>query len=234
MTRESARLLTENAMRLGHVGLDHAGDDVDRRPLRRDHEVDADGPRHLRDAADARLDVACGHHHEVVELVDDDHDERQALVALAGVGIGLVLGRQLAAVEHRVVAGDVAHTDLGEQLVAHVHLAHGPVERVRRLLRVGDDLGEQVREVVVGAELDPLGVDEDEAHLVGRVAHQQRRDDRVDAAGLARAGRARDEHVRERGDVEHHRLARDVAAEADAERRSWSSRPRARRARRPG
>ena len=137
-----------------HVGLDDAGDDVDRRPLRRDHEVDADGAGHLRDAADAGLDVARRDHHEVVELVDDDHDERQPLVALAGGRVGIVLGRQLAAVEHRVVARDVAHADLGEQLVAHVHLAHGPVERVRRLLRVGDDLGEEVRQVVVGAELD--------------------------------------------------------------------------------
>ena len=47
------------------------------------------------------------------------------------------------------------------------------IERVRGLLGVGDDLGEEVREVVVGAELDPLGVDEDEPHLLGGAAHEQ-------------------------------------------------------------
>ena len=72
------------------VGLDHAGDHVDRRALRRDHEVDADRARHLRDAADARLDVARRDHHQVGELVDDDDDERQALVRLAGLGVGIV------------------------------------------------------------------------------------------------------------------------------------------------
>ena len=28
-----------------------------------------------------------------------------------------------------VVAADVAHTDLGEQVVAHLHFAHGPLQR---------------------------------------------------------------------------------------------------------
>ena len=85
------------------VGLDDTGDDVDRRALRRDHEVDADGAGHLRDAADALLDVARRHHHEVVELVDDDDDVREPLVALVAVRVGVLGGRQVAAVEHRVV-----------------------------------------------------------------------------------------------------------------------------------
>ena len=58
------------------VGLDHAGDDVDRRPLRGDDEVDPEGTAHLGDAADRLLDVAGGHHHQVVELVDHAEDER--------------------------------------------------------------------------------------------------------------------------------------------------------------
>ena len=63
----------------GDVGLDDAGDDVDGRTLGGDHQVDADGPGHLGDAADRVLDVTSRHHHEVVELVDHDKDERQAL-----------------------------------------------------------------------------------------------------------------------------------------------------------
>ena len=59
------------------VGLDDTGDHVDRRALRGDHEVDADRAGHLGDAADRVLDVARRDHHQVVELVDDDEDERQ-------------------------------------------------------------------------------------------------------------------------------------------------------------
>ena len=59
------------------VGLDDTGDDVDRRALRGDDEVHADGAGLLGDAGDALLDVAGGHHHQVVELVDDDDDVRR-------------------------------------------------------------------------------------------------------------------------------------------------------------
>src|SRR5262245_41355338 len=49
-----------------HVGLDDTGDHVHRGSLGSDHEVNPHGARHLRDAADTRLHVACRDHHEVV------------------------------------------------------------------------------------------------------------------------------------------------------------------------
>ena len=48
-----------------HVGLDEAGDHVDRRPLRREDEVDADRARHLREAGDGFFDVRLIKHHQV-------------------------------------------------------------------------------------------------------------------------------------------------------------------------
>ena len=60
--------------------------------------------------------------------------------------------------------------DLGQQVVTALHLVHGPGQGVGGLLGVGDDGGEQVRQAVVLAELDPLGVDQDQANLVGRGA----------------------------------------------------------------
>ena len=77
------------------VGLDDAGDDVDRRPLRRHDQVDAGGARLLREPLDQELDLLAGGHHQVGELVDDDDDLRQHLVfellrlveRLAGVGV---------------------------------------------------------------------------------------------------------------------------------------------------
>ena len=56
------------------VGLDGAGDDVDRGPLRRHDDVDAGGARHLGEALHGAFDVLAGHHHQIGHLVDDDDD----------------------------------------------------------------------------------------------------------------------------------------------------------------
>ena len=85
----------------------------DRRALGGDDQVDADGAGHLGDAADRLLDVAGRHHHQVVQLVDHDQDERQPLVLATGSSPEPSSGRQLAPVEGGVVAGDVADADLG-------------------------------------------------------------------------------------------------------------------------
>ena len=61
----------------GEIGLDRAGDDVDRRALGGGDDVDAGGARHLRQALDRALDVLAGDHHQVGHLVDDDDDVGQ-------------------------------------------------------------------------------------------------------------------------------------------------------------
>ena len=77
ITRESVCEETAKAIRDGHVGLDHAGDDVHARALRGEHEVDADRARLLREADDRVLDVGRRDHHQVGELVDDAEDVGQ-------------------------------------------------------------------------------------------------------------------------------------------------------------
>ena len=114
------------------VRLDQAGDDVHRRPLRREDQVDADGARHLREARDRLFDLVARHHHQVGELVDDDDDEGQRLQLLAVLG-RLSLGERRADVA--VVLLDVADAFGRERLVALFHFADRPAQRVRRLLR---------------------------------------------------------------------------------------------------
>ena len=82
MVRESIlrRDLEGDARR--DVGLDQAGDHVDRRALRGQDQVDAGGARLLRQARDQLLDLLADHHHQVGELVDDHHDQRQGLERL--------------------------------------------------------------------------------------------------------------------------------------------------------
>ena len=66
---------------VGEVGLDGAGDDVDRGTLGGHDQVDAGGARHLCQALYRGLHVLAGDQHQVRHLVDDDDDERQRLHA---------------------------------------------------------------------------------------------------------------------------------------------------------
>ena len=60
-----------------NIGLDQAGDDIHRRALRRQYQMDAGGTGLLREARNQLLDLLAHDHHQIGELVDDDHDERQ-------------------------------------------------------------------------------------------------------------------------------------------------------------
>ena len=123
----------------------------------------------------------------------------------------LALGARL--LEALVVALDIAHAELGHGAIAAFHLAHGPFQRDDRLLRLGHDRAEQMRDAVIHRQLQHLRVDHDEAAFVGRQPIEQRQDHRVDADRLAGAGGAGDQqmrHVREIGD---HGRAADILAE---------------------
>ena len=65
ITRLSVADDTANARRAGTLALMTPVMTFDRRALRGDHEVDADGAGHLGDAADRVLDVAGRDHHQV-------------------------------------------------------------------------------------------------------------------------------------------------------------------------
>ena len=135
----------------------------------------------------------------------------QRLAALGGLGDLLV------------VADEVAHAELAHQLVAPLHLADAPVERVGGLLHVGDDRAQQVRDAFVDAHLEHLRVDQDQAHVARLGLVEQLQDHRVDADRLARAGGAGDQAVRHLREVGDHRVADDVLAEADASAASAAS-----------
>ena len=214
MTRLSASDEVAKASRLGTLALIRPGHDVDRRALRREHQVDAGGPGQLGDADDRVLDVARRDHHQVGELVDDDQQ------------IGVRRQHALAPRRHLDRAGshglvevvDVAEAEVGQVVVPLVHLADHPLQRLGRLLRAGDDRRDQVRDAFVARQLDPLRVDHDHPDLVGRRPHQQRADHRVDEARLAGAGGAGDQQVRHLRQVGDDEAALDVLAEADDHR----------------
>ena len=150
------------------------------------------------------LDRLRADHHQVGELVDHDQQVRERVLPPGPEGT--------------VRLGQVAGAHDREALVAALHLGDHVGEDGARLLRARDDRRQQVRDRLVVVELDPLRVDQDHPHLVGRRAQQHRGQDRVDAAGLTGAGRAGDEDVRHPGEIRPDGVAGDVLAEPDGQR----------------
>ena len=171
------------------VRLDDAGDDVDRRALRRQNEVDARRPRLLRQPLDQEFDFLARRHHQVGQLVDHHHDLRQRLeiqllLLIDGLaGFGVIAGLDAAAerlalglggAHLLVVIGEVAHGDGGHHAIAVLHLLHRPFERADRLGGLGHDRGEEMRNIVIGRQFQHLGIDHDQPQLIGRHAIEQR------------------------------------------------------------
>ena len=176
--------------------------------------MDAGGARLLREAGDELFHLLARHHHEVRELVDHHDDERQRLRLDAVLRRPLLLDRLP---DVAVVLLDVADAFRGQRLVAFLHLADGPAQCVGRLLRFDDDRRQQVWDVVVHPELEPLGVDHDQPHIVGRRAIEDACQHAVDRDGFAGACRARDEQVRHRREVGRVRFTVNRLAERDGQ-----------------
>ena len=195
---------------VGDVGLDEARHHVGARTLSRHDQVDTGGTAQLGDTHDRSLDVLAGDHHQVRELVDDDdqvgHLLRRVIVVLKLAG-GLLF----------VVGRDLAHVQSLEDLQTTLHLGHGPLQGTRGLLGLGHHGHVKMRQAVVARELDALGVDHDQAHVLGKGAHEQGRDDRVNHDRLTGTGSTGDQQVGHLGEVGDDRRALGIAADGELE-----------------
>ena len=118
------------AIRLGKFALIRPVTTFTDGSLRRQHQVDAGRARLLGEPDDRVLDVPALAHHQVGQLVDDDHD----------------VGHPVGGVDARlVVGGDVAGRRAGEPPVAVLHLADGPLQGGLRLVGLRDHGHLQVR-----------------------------------------------------------------------------------------
>src|SRR5690348_8633617 len=77
------------------VCLDEAGDDVHRRTLGGEHQVNADGARLLRERGEGRFDLALYGEHQICQLVDDQHDIGEDAAAVFAVEWQLLLNAGL-------------------------------------------------------------------------------------------------------------------------------------------
>ena len=161
------------------VGLDGARDDVDRRTLRSDNQVDADGTSQLGDTGYRGFHLtACGHD-EVGKLIDDQHNVGQETVTFSR--------EQPARLELLVVFDDVSALGGFEEVVTLVHLYAQGIECAHHFLHIGDDgifrIGElgqiMALDTVVKRQFHLLRVDHDKFQLRGVLAVEQGSDDGI-------------------------------------------------------
>ena len=110
--------------------------------------MDARRTRLLRNPHDRLFCRSTILHHQIGELVNDDHNERQAIVLVYAA---------------LIVCGKVSGASFGEEAVAVLHFEYRPAERGGRLLRFRDDRNEKMRQTVISGELNALRVNKDEA-----------------------------------------------------------------------
>ena len=158
---------------------------------------------HLSNTADALLDLLGGNEHKVCKLVDDDNYIRH---------LGLAVFDKVVVIRRKA-----AHAKLGKEPVALEHLGDRPLERSGGLLRIGDNGDVQMRDAVINAELDHLGVYHDELDILGVGLIEQAYDKRVHAHRLARAGRSGDEQMRKLRDITNNGIAADILADGKGE-----------------
>ena len=166
--------------------------------------MDPHGARFLRQADDCVLHVAGGDHHEVGQLVDHAQEVGQGLFPI-GYTPAVELGKR-PRLGHR------------HDPVAPFHLPDEVLERVGRHARTCDYRRQKVRNGLVVIQLDLLGVDEHEPHLVGCRAQEDRTEHRVDRGRLTCPRGAGDEDVGHLRQVGINRTPADVLPEEDGQR----------------
>ena len=128
------------------VGLDDTRNDVDRRTLRGNDQVNTDGARQLGQTCNRRFHLLAGRHNEVGKLVDDQNNVGEVAVAFFRV--------ELAADKFLVVLLDVANHGILQQLVAIVHFDTQRIQRVNDLGGVRDDGLIRIRQLGQEVPLD--------------------------------------------------------------------------------
>ena len=225
----------------GKVRLDESGDHIYRGPLGSQNQVDADGPRLLRQDRERGFHLGLYRHHQVGQLIDDHDDEWQDPLAIdlidrrlrrrvrgfridrckrrLGPGRG---SERLSFFDLAVEIGNVPRTVGLEQLVAALHLEDRPLEHRGSVVIVGDHLVPHMGKCVVHRELHHLRIDHQKAELFLCIPINQTGDDGVDGDRLAGAGCPRDQQMGHLREVRDDRLALEIVSQSNGQDRAAS------------
>ncbi len=178
----------------GHVGLDDARDDVYRRTLGRNDQMDARSSCKLGQADDGSLHLTFGNHHEICELIDNDDQSGQNFKP----GISPFLNRFC---HEGVKACQIADIRGREQVISLFHFRYCPVQCRGGFAGICDDRYHQMRDLFVNTQFDHLGVDQQQADLVRGCPVENAEYDRVDTDGFTGSCRACDQYMGHAGNV---------------------------------
>ena len=132
----------------GDIGFDKTGDNVDRRTLSSQNQMNTNCPSHLCQPADIVFDLSRREEHNFGQLVDKDNNVGDRLKA-----------------SHIVVAFDVFGSYFGKFFVAEFHLGDSPLESRDDLLRLDYYRTKEVGDTVVGSQLDTFGINHNQSDL---------------------------------------------------------------------
>ncbi len=120
--------------------------------------MNARSPGQLGQAAKLTLHLIGRGHHQIGELIDDDHP----------------VGKRMRGARALVIAFDIAHAELREAAVPAVHFVDDGLQGTDDFFGISNHLGEgQVGYVGERGQLDALGVYEDQAQVFRGVMQEQ-------------------------------------------------------------
>ena len=211
----------------GNVGFNDPGDDCSTWGLGGDDEVNAGGAGFGGEKGDSVFYIGRSDLHEVRQLVDDDHDVGKAIRERFFGGGGrscfpvfqlrgeIKLLDAVGNADSSIIGGDVSDAGFCHIAVPLFHFDGDPAKSEENFFRFGDDGDDEVGETIVNLKLDDLGIDQDEAEIVGAKSVEEAEEESVDADRFARSGSAGDEGVREIGQVVDQGRPVDVLSEGN-------------------
>ncbi len=172
------------------IRLDETCDDIDRWTLGREDEMESNRSSLLCDASDGSFDFfLVPTHHEIRELIDDDHDDRHTILES----------------DFRIVFFEIADTEWLHGTISAFHLSDSPLECIERLIWRIDDGGEEVRDAIIDSEFDLFGIYHDHAEFGWSILVEERENESIHSHRFPRSCLSCDEkvwHLREISDDE--------------------------------
>ncbi|MNV28880.1 hypothetical protein D3C71_1200860 [compost metagenome] len=205
-----------------NVRFNQTSDDVNRRTLRRQHQVNTGCTRFLCQSGDQLFNFLAYCHHQVGEFIHQHHDVRQffqhRMLSIHAVARLPVWVRNRTAHARRfsnlvVITGEVTHTQSRHQLVAAFHFVDAPAQGVGGIFHVGHNFGEQMRNAFVDGELQHFRVDHDETHIFRLRFVEHAQDHRVHTDGFTRTGSTGHQQMWHFREICDDRLTRDIFAQ---------------------
>ena len=150
----------------------------------------SDRPSLLSDTSNGCFDfLFVPTHHEISKLIDDDYDD----------------GHSIFGTDFRIVLFEIAYTQWLHRRVSAFHLSDSPLESIECLIRSIDDGCEEMRDAIIDAEFDLLGVYHDHTQFRWSILVEHGEDESIHPDRFPRSCLSCDEemgHLREITDDE--------------------------------